>query len=127
MLGSVEEAEEVVLDVFDQVWRTASKDDRSRSRVESWLFMQARSRTLDRLRKRQRQAKVVEASTVNVPIESDTKMALPEKHALIQERRYWRIDSLVQPFLANFEAMYGFVPKRHGAITFSYGSSFTFG
>ena len=87
MLGSVEEAEEVVLDVFDQVWRTASKYDRSRSRVDSWLFMQARSRTLDRLRKRQRQAKVVEASTVNAPIESDTKMALPEEHVLIQERR----------------------------------------
>ncbi|WP_299489538.1 sigma-70 family RNA polymerase sigma factor [Acaryochloris sp. IP29b_bin.137] len=87
MLGSVEEAEEVVLDVFDQVWRTAFKYDRSRSRVDSWLFMQARSRTLDRLRKRQRQAKVVEASTVNAPIESDTKMALPEEHALIQERR----------------------------------------
>ncbi|ABW27101.1 hypothetical protein [Acaryochloris marina] len=47
--------------------------------------MQARSRTLDQ---RQRQAKVVEASTVNTPIESDTKMVLPEEHALIQERRY---------------------------------------
>jgi RNA polymerase sigma-70 factor, ECF subfamily len=53
-LRSVEESEEVVLDVFAQVWRIAERYDASKSRVDTWLFMLARSRVLDRLRKIQR-------------------------------------------------------------------------
>jgi RNA polymerase sigma-70 factor, ECF subfamily len=53
-LRSVEESEEVVLDVFTQVWRIADRYDASKSRADTWLFMLARSRMLDRLRKIQR-------------------------------------------------------------------------
>lgn len=53
-LRSPEETEEVVLDVFAQVWRIAERYDSSKSRVDSWLFMLTRSRILDRLRKLQR-------------------------------------------------------------------------
>lgn len=48
VLGSLEEAEEVVLDVFNQVWRIAPRYDASRGRVDVWLFMLTRSRALDR-------------------------------------------------------------------------------
>jgi RNA polymerase sigma factor (sigma-70 family) len=62
ILASKEEAEEVVLDVFNQVWLTADRYDRERGRVDTWLSLLARSRALDRLRKLQRQSRTVEAS-----------------------------------------------------------------
>ncbi|MBD2496122.1 sigma-70 family RNA polymerase sigma factor [Nostoc sp. FACHB-280] len=53
-LKSPEESEEVVLDVFAQVWRIAERYDTQKGRVDTWLFTIARSRILDRLRKLQR-------------------------------------------------------------------------
>ncbi|HZE89570.1 MAG TPA: sigma factor, partial [Verrucomicrobiae bacterium] len=42
------EAEEVIGDVFLQVWRQASGYDRSRATVEGWLVNLCRSRAIDR-------------------------------------------------------------------------------
>jgi RNA polymerase sigma-70 factor (ECF subfamily) len=53
-LHSVEESEEVVLDVFAQVWKIADRYDVQKGRGDTWLFTLARSRILDRLRKIQR-------------------------------------------------------------------------
>lgn len=50
-LRSVEESEEVVIDVFTQVWKIADRYDVQKGRVDTWLFTLARSRILDRLRK----------------------------------------------------------------------------
>jgi RNA polymerase sigma-70 factor, ECF subfamily len=60
-LNSVEDCEEVVLDVFAQVWRIADRFDPSKGSVEQWIFTLARSRILDRLRKLQRLNKVSDA------------------------------------------------------------------
>ncbi|MDV3351147.1 sigma-70 family RNA polymerase sigma factor [Leptolyngbyaceae cyanobacterium CCMR0082] len=84
ILGSVEEAEEVVLDVFAKAWRTAARYDSSRSRVDSWLFLMTRSRSLDRLRQRQRQTKVVEAATKTVETSASDR---PDEALMIAERR----------------------------------------
>lgn len=60
-LGSVEESEELVMDVFAQVWRTADRYDANKARVDTWIFMIARSRICDRLRSHQRRGKVTDA------------------------------------------------------------------
>lgn len=60
-LRSVEESEEVLMDVFAQVWRTADRYDQAKARVDTWLFMIARSRICDRLRSGQRRGKVTDA------------------------------------------------------------------
>ena len=44
------DAEEIMLDVFEQVWRTAHSFDPTRGSVWRWLAVLVRSRALDRLR-----------------------------------------------------------------------------
>lgn len=47
-------AEEIVEDVFWQVWREAPRFDAERGRVVTWLLAIARSRAIDALRRRER-------------------------------------------------------------------------
>lgn len=70
-LHSVEDCEEVVLEVFAQVWRIADRFDSEKGSVEQWIFTLARSRILDRLRKIQRQNKV------NTVITAEKEIAFP--------------------------------------------------
>ena len=53
ILGSQEEAEDVLQDVFVQVWNQAGRYERRRSSVSTWLVLITRSRSIDRLRTRQ--------------------------------------------------------------------------
>lgn len=73
-LQSVEESEEVVLDVFAQVWQIAQRYDADKGRADTWLFMLARSRILDRLRKIQRSQLsspiLTELCEIRIPYES---------------------------------------------------------
>ena len=85
-LRSAEESEEVVLDVFAQVWRTAARYDVDKGRVDSWLFMMTRSRVLDRLRTLQRVTKVTAASENFAEIQTPTPGVDPIENVLISER-----------------------------------------
>lgn len=87
MLGTAEEAEEVVLDAFSQVWRTAQRYDAKKGKVDSWLFLLTRSRALDRLRRRKREFNVVEAATCAAQVPLTTAPATPEENLLITDRR----------------------------------------
>ncbi len=94
-LHSVEESEEIVLDVFSQVWRIASNYDISKGRVDTWLFMMTRSRVLDRLRHRQRTAKI-EVASINIEIQSTKVSVDPLEEILISERRSQVLTALKQ-------------------------------
>jgi len=52
VLGQPDLAEEVVQDVFAQVWREAGRYDANRSTVAGWIVMLTRTRSIDRLRAR---------------------------------------------------------------------------
>lgn len=86
-LRSVEESEEVVLDVFTQVWRIAHRYDRQRGRADAWLFTLARSRILDRLRKVQRThpASLVSIEAQELQLKADNTDVLEE--VWVRERR----------------------------------------
>jgi RNA polymerase sigma-70 factor (ECF subfamily) len=86
-LSSVEDCEEVVLDVFAQVWRIADRYDSTKGNVDKWLFTLARSRILDRLRKIQRLHKVTDAVDAGGEIEFPTKSVDPIEEVEIGERR----------------------------------------
>ena len=53
MLGDRSDAEEVALDVYKYVWRSAGSFDGSRGTVAAWLIMLVRSRCVDRIRSRE--------------------------------------------------------------------------
>ncbi len=53
ILGGRGEAEEVLQEVFLQVWTQADRYDGSRSSPRGWILMLARSRALDRIRRRE--------------------------------------------------------------------------
>jgi RNA polymerase sigma-70 factor (ECF subfamily) len=53
-----ETAEELTLDVFQDVWRRASTYDAAGGSVVGWIMNQARSRAIDRLRFEQRKKRV---------------------------------------------------------------------
>lgn len=50
ILGASREAEDVLHDVFVEVWKRAGDYDPSRGRVKAWLFVRMRSRCIDRKR-----------------------------------------------------------------------------
>ena len=52
VLGQPDLAEEVVQDVFAQVWREAGRYDATRGSVAGWMVMLTRTRAIDRLRAR---------------------------------------------------------------------------
>jgi RNA polymerase sigma-70 factor (ECF subfamily) len=68
ILNSREEAEDILQDVFIQVWRRAKDFDEKRGRPFTWLVTLARSRAIDRLRllgARQRLAASAERARVD--------------------------------------------------------------
>lgn len=62
ILNDVNEAEDVLQEIFLQIWREAAKFDPSRASVKTWLFTIARSRSLDRYRSRKNIQKRLDAS-----------------------------------------------------------------
>jgi RNA polymerase sigma-70 factor, ECF subfamily len=55
ILGVRSEAEEVLQEVFLQAWTQADRYDAARSTPRGWILMLARSRALDRIRRREAQ------------------------------------------------------------------------
>ena len=57
ILGDADDAEDVLLDAYSQVWRSAASFDPSRGSALAWLLVIVRSRAMDHLRRRSRQVR----------------------------------------------------------------------
>ncbi len=71
ILGNQSDAEDVIHDVFMEIWHKAASYDASRGSIKAWLMLRVRSRSLDRLRSLKTQQKY--ARTVHA--ESDNEAA----------------------------------------------------
>ncbi|WP_206514570.1 RNA polymerase sigma factor [Brevibacillus marinus] len=75
IVGDQMEAEDICHDIFLEVWKKADQYDPQRGSVEAWLAVKARTRALDRLRRKQRIAITpvdhagIEPSTADVATE----------------------------------------------------------
>jgi len=86
MIRNQADAEEIILDVFGQVWRTAHTFDSDRGSVWRWLTLLVRSRAVDRLRtaasKRDREL---------LPIDEDWDLVshepLPDRTSIFNQER----------------------------------------
>ena len=85
ILGTPDDAEEVLQEVFLHVWNHAGRYDAGRSSVSTWLILITRSRAIDRLRTR----KVVERTHETSVQESPVEHASPEgvENVFTHERR----------------------------------------
>jgi RNA polymerase sigma-70 factor (ECF subfamily) len=74
ILSSREEAEDILQEVFIQVWRRAADFDELRGKPFTWLVTLARSRAIDRLRLLQARDRVAVAAARDAPEEASDAM-----------------------------------------------------
>ncbi len=85
MLGDKTVAEDLVQDVFMEVWRRAHAFDPSRGTVRTWLLVRLRSRALDRLRSATHRREVmVDEPREQAPVTSEDPELSPDR-ALVRE------------------------------------------
>lgn len=94
VLGDTGAAEEVLLDVYSQVWRQAAAYDLHRGSPLAWLTTIARSRAIDRLRAgwqtQQRQ------ESLDVVTDRETAANSPEENTVLSERQHLVKQALAQ-------------------------------
>ena len=83
ILGEAGEAEDVLQEVFLQVWRSPRRFDPSRGAVLTWLLVLARSRAIDRLRALRRRGRGREVPIEETPLSSSE----PDLEAKVETAR----------------------------------------
>lgn len=99
LLKNKSDAEEIILDVFQQVWRTAGSFDANRGSVWRWLTLLMRSRALDRLR-----TATARRERDHLSIQDDMDVASPAQwpdHATIFNQESARIRAAMQGLTAD--------------------------
>ncbi len=79
VLGSTAAAEDVLQEVFLQLWRNPDAFDANRGKLAAWLSVIARNRAIDHLRKRQPEEDIVDlpiSTGVNLEDEAANRLAV---------------------------------------------------
>ncbi len=101
ILGNAREAEDLLHDVFLEVWRHAGDYDHARGSVRAWLLMRMRSRALDRKRAQGR-SRVILLENGNIP---EAEASSADDPSLAPDRRVVRKAQRVVLELGYFEGL----------------------
>jgi RNA polymerase sigma-70 factor, ECF subfamily len=115
ILGDSPSAEEILFEVYLQVWRTAKNFDPNRGKVTSWLVSMTRSRAIDALRARQARGANVIQSLDEISDLQDRRSG-PEGHSVQRSR-----EQVIRKSLAELPA------DQRNAIELAYFSGLTHG
>lgn len=88
ILHSQSEAEDILQDVFIQVWKKASDFDEERGRPFTWLVTLSRSRAIDRLRQlgsRERTATEASRDAPDVRVDAEEEAIKSEQGAVVRD------------------------------------------
>lgn len=87
MLKNRAEAEDLLVDVFWEIWQKAQRYDANRAAPLTYLMMVARSRALDRRRAGDRHAAPLDESIATSQSETAISASDPPQSAILSERR----------------------------------------
>jgi RNA polymerase sigma-70 factor (ECF subfamily) len=110
ILGNPEDAEEAIVDVFEQVWQKAKTFNPERGSVWRWLSMITRSRALDRLRAASAQRKHEHATLADIG-DVTTRDPWPDEASMFRQQQ-----SIVR------EALSGLPREQREALELAYFS-----
>ena len=96
-------AEEVLQDIFHQLWRLADSFDLARGSLSSWLMVMARNRSIDRLRRRGLQVAEGAAEALP-PARFDLESEVAQKEMISRLRR--ALEDLPEPQRKAMELAY---------------------
>ena len=68
-------AEEILQDLFHQIWRTAERFDEARGSLAGWLLVAARNRAISRLRRKAGKAEELDENGVTLGIDVESAVA----------------------------------------------------
>jgi len=88
MLGSQDESEEIIQEVFWRLWKGRIKFDPQRGRFSTWLFAVVRNRCLDRLRSKKRKPfmeTLTETSAGQDPHNPEEEVYIAERRQIVQQ------------------------------------------
>ncbi|MGH9404006.1 MAG: sigma-70 family RNA polymerase sigma factor [Terriglobia bacterium] len=109
VLNDVGAAEEILQDIFYQLWRTASNYDASRGKLGAWLLVSARNRAIDRLRRRE----PGEATTEVIPASLNLELSVAQGELMAKIKS--ACDALPPPQRETLELAY-FEGMTHSEI-----------
>ena len=107
ILGDPASSEEVTLDVYSQIWRSAASFDPGRGSVTAWLATLARSRAIDRLRQTSNRTR--REGPIDGARQLSAMEAGPEEEASLRQQR-----RQIQ------EALNGLPPEQRQVIEMGY-------
>ena len=106
MLGNDQAAQDLVQDSFVKLWRTRSRFDAKRGRLETWVLLTARTLAIDLLRRRVTEARVLR--TIGPPPDRDPDPT-PEDRAVVADLSARAV-----------EAMAALSPEQRSALELAY-------
>ena len=105
MLLRQEDAEEVVQDVFAQVWREAARYQADRATLAGWLVMLTRTRAIDRLRSRNARPDSNQASDPVPQLDASVSMSPNPESAAVSSDEARRVRTALQRLPAEHRSL----------------------